>query len=83
MRYINESGNIIDNGISTDIDEVNKIKRQHISKNATSIRLIDLTNNITYNSVVEAVGDKKHKLYQALKRHNGECICDGIHWKVI
>lgn len=83
FRYLDENGVIIDNGIPTDIVDVNKLKHEHVSKNANSIKLVDLTNNIVYDSVVKAVGDKKHKLYQALKRHNGECICDGIHWKII
>lgn len=83
FRYLNDNGNIIDNGIPANIDEIKKIKSDHVSKNPTRIKLLDVTNNIVYNSVVDAVGNSNYKLYNALKRHNGECICDGIHWKVI
>lgn len=83
FRYLDDEGNIIDNGNPINKQELIKLKHDHVSKNAVNLQVLDVTNGIVYRTVVDAVGHEyKHGLYQKLRRGNGECMYMGIHWKV-
>ena len=81
----NKEGNIINNGISTDIKEIKKIKKNNTKDNMTKIKILDETNNVLYESLIDAVGKRYiHSLSRKIRTTNEDTfVYHGISWKVI
>ena len=84
FRYIDSNGNIVDNGVPADRELIANIKHKNLSKSSVNgRRILDITNNILYSSVTEAVTSRyRGSLLRKLKGSN-ECDYHNIHWKLL
>lgn len=84
FRYIDSSGNIINNGVPVSRELIADIKHKNLAKASVRGRkILDVTNNIVYNSVTEAVTSRyRNSLLRKLKDSN-ECDYHNIHWKLL
>ena len=85
FRYLDKDGNIIDNGIPTDIKEIKKIKKNNTKDNMAKIKILDETNNVLYESLIEAVGKRYvSSLSRKIRTTNEDTfVYHGISWRVI
>ena len=84
FRYLNQKNEVIHNGKPETMSEIKRLKSVACSKNPNHVKVKDLTNDILYESITKAVGkDRKSSLSRALRTHNGECIYNGVHYKII
>ena len=85
FRYLDKDGNIIDNGIPTDIKEIKKIKKNNTKDNMAKIKILDETNNVLYESLIEAVGKRYvRSLSRKIRTTNEDTfVYHGISWRVI
>lgn len=82
FRYVDEHGNIIDNGLPTDRHELYLLRCKNMPK--ISKKILDITNDIVYHSMTEAVGKRYiGSLSRKLIANNGECVYHNIHWKLL
>ena len=83
FRYLDKNGNIIDNGNTTSKEEIAKYKSMIYAKN-NGIKILDKTNNIVYNSLIEAVGRRYiSSLSRKLRQCGGKCKYHNIDWEII
>jgi group I intron endonuclease len=83
FRYLDKDGNIIDNGNTTSTEEIKNHKSKLYAK-INSIKILDKTNNIVYNSLIDAVG--RHyisNLSRKLRQCGGKCRYHNIDWEII
>lgn len=85
FRYLDESGNLKDNGMPNDIEEIKKLKKIHTKDNVTKIKILDETNNVLYESLIEAVGKQYiSSLSRKIRMTEGDTFMyHGISWRVI
>jgi len=84
FRYLDADGHIIDNGLPTTFSEIHLLKHNNLSSvSKNKKRILDVTNNVLYESVVDAVG-KRYQRSLLRKLHDvDECDYHNIHWKLI
>lgn len=83
FRYLDDEGNIIDNGKTTSIAEIKNYKSKLYAK-TNSIKILDKTNNIVYNSLIDAVGRRYiSNLSRKLRQCGGKCRYHNIDWEII
>ena len=84
VQYLDAEGNILNNGLPTTFSEIHLLKHNNLSSvSKNKKRVLDVTNNVLYESVVDAVGKRYQRSLLRKLRDVDECDYHNIHWKLI
>ena len=84
FRYLDAEGNILNNGLPTTFSEIHLLKHNNLSSvSKNKKRVLDVTNNVLYESVVDAVGKRYQRSLLRKLNDVDECDYHNIHWKLI
>ena len=85
FRYVDENGEIKETGKPLTYEGVHDLRSQISYNNKNDkVAILDVTNNIKYETALSAVGIKNvSPLLRGLRRNNGEYVFKGIRYKLL